>query len=84
MLRRRIFRKGQVFLEMTGSQGQLIGELTVPDHLEREGREFLQLLAAKDAAINPDRLPLGVLAFRRRLRAGAIPGRKREPSPARG
>jgi hypothetical protein len=82
MLRRRLLSDGDVFLERRDKRGQLIAETVVPAALEADATEMLAQLAAKWDALTADRLPPGVLLFRRRLPEAANPRRIREPRRA--
>jgi hypothetical protein len=71
MVRRRELSDGHVFLERRDTRGELVAETVVPKELEADARELLEMLAVKWEAINADRLPPGVLRFRRRPASGA-------------
>jgi hypothetical protein len=84
MLRRRVLSDGDLFLERRDNRGQLIAEVVVPAEIEADALEMLEHLAAKWSAVNADRLPPGVLPFRRILQLEAIPRHSRASRPSRG
>lgn len=79
MHRRRVLTDG-IFLEERDAKGDLVAELFVPAHLEALGKKMLKLLAVEHE-LSADRLPPGVLKFRRILQLEAIPRHSRASRP---